>query len=108
MCHSMDRRGPWLASTLTDFAGTLAVKRGCVVGHHGNFSGSTKRFVEACVNVGIPYTADFNTPKGTLGISSVRHFTLHVKDLPLHAYRRVGLFDPGPAIADSAMPTDLQ
>ena len=61
--------------------GTLVTRvRGRSVGHYGNFSDSSKRFIEACVNVGIPYTPDLNTPKGTLGISSVRAIIPYVGD----------------------------
>lgn len=60
------------------FIGAVITQRCCIVGHYGYFSNGAKRFVEACVNVGIPYITDFNTPKGNLGVTSVCTVTLHV------------------------------
>ncbi|SJL10545.1 related to choline dehydrogenase and related flavoproteins [Armillaria ostoyae] len=41
------------------------------IGYFNTIAQSSKDFVKACVNVGIPYTPDFNGPNGTLGASRV-------------------------------------
>lgn len=41
------------------------------VGFHDNYSAITQRFMEACTRVGIPSLADFNTPRGTVGVAKV-------------------------------------
>lgn len=40
-------------------------------GHFAYVSAGTKRFLEACNGVGIPFNPDFNTPRGTLGANTV-------------------------------------
>ncbi|KAK0223979.1 hypothetical protein IW262DRAFT_1473502 [Armillaria fumosa] len=41
------------------------------IGYFSTIAQSSKDFVKACVNVGIPYTPDFNGPNGTLGVNRV-------------------------------------
>ena len=43
----------------------------CAVGFFGNFSPITRRFLDACENIGLPRELDLNTPKGTLGVAKV-------------------------------------
>ncbi|KAK0194532.1 hypothetical protein F5146DRAFT_1185241 [Armillaria mellea] len=42
------------------------------IGYFNAIAESSKDFVKACVNVGIPYTPDFNGPNGTLGVNRNR------------------------------------
>ena len=41
----------------------------CAVGFFGNFSPITRRFLDACENIGLSREHDLNTPKGTLGVA---------------------------------------
>ncbi|KAF8516688.1 alcohol oxidase [Hysterangium stoloniferum] len=41
------------------------------VGYFGYCSNATKKWIEACVNMGIPANPDINTPAGTLGVTKV-------------------------------------
>lgn len=45
------------------------------VGYWNTVTESSKSFVKACVNVGIPYTPDFNGPNGPNGASRVSLWT---------------------------------
>ncbi|KAF8527456.1 GMC oxidoreductase [Hysterangium stoloniferum] len=41
------------------------------VGFWGYFAKSSAKWLQACVNVGVPYTDDVNSPRGTLGVTRV-------------------------------------
>ncbi|KIM36177.1 GMC oxidoreductase [Hebeloma cylindrosporum] len=45
------------------------------VGYFNTVSDGSKDFIEACIKVGIPYSADFNTPPGTRGVNRVSILT---------------------------------
>ncbi|KAG5635723.1 hypothetical protein H0H81_010301 [Sphagnurus paluster] len=46
------------------------------IGYLNTVTDASKAFIEACTNVGIPFTPDFNTSAGTLGASRVCFFSL--------------------------------
>ncbi|XP_006459081.1 hypothetical protein AGABI2DRAFT_183868 [Agaricus bisporus var. bisporus H97] len=41
------------------------------VGYNNHVASESRAFIKSCVNVGIPFTPDFNGPNGTLGVSRV-------------------------------------
>ncbi|KAF9065075.1 hypothetical protein BDP27DRAFT_1298469 [Rhodocollybia butyracea] len=41
------------------------------VGYFNTITTSAKAFIDSCVEIGIPFTPDFNGPKGTMGVSRV-------------------------------------
>lgn len=41
------------------------------VGYFNYVSNSSKAFIQSCINLGIPFTRDFNGPQGTLGVSRI-------------------------------------
>ena len=55
-----------------DVNGEVKGKDGPVrVGYFSTISDASKDFIKACIKVGIPYSADFNTPSGTQGVNRV-------------------------------------
>ncbi|CDO75176.1 GMC oxidoreductase [Trametes cinnabarina] len=45
------------------------------VGYFGWVAPGTRKFIEACANVGIPAVPDVNTPKGSMGVTKGRRVT---------------------------------
>lgn len=43
------------------------------IGYFNTISEKADAFIKSCISVGIPFTPDFNGPKGTLGVSRVSH-----------------------------------
>lgn len=41
------------------------------VGYFNYISEASKQFIKACMNIGIPYSPDFNTSAGTRGVNRV-------------------------------------
>ncbi|CAE6509311.1 unnamed protein product [Rhizoctonia solani] len=44
-------------------------------GFYGYFGNMSRAFVSACQSIGIPFNPDFNTAKGTLGVSKIMTYT---------------------------------
>ncbi|THV07247.1 choline dehydrogenase [Dendrothele bispora CBS 962.96] len=52
------------------------------VGYFNTVSNSAKAFIDACIEVGIPFTPDFNGPNGTMGVSRSAYLTSEVLSRP--------------------------
>ncbi|KAK0205456.1 hypothetical protein DFS33DRAFT_1274353 [Desarmillaria ectypa] len=50
------------------------------IGYFNTIAQSSKDFIKACINVGIPYTPDFNGPNGTLGAGRVMTYIDHNRE----------------------------
>ena len=61
------------------------------IGYHAHFWKGSEMFIQASVNVGIPFSPDFNTRKGTLGVNKVGFtvFVLHIATLIYCYFRQV-------------------
>lgn len=49
------------------------------IGYNAYVWKGSEMFIQACANAGIPFSADFNTSRGTLGVNKVRTTFLHVR-----------------------------
>ncbi|KAG6813955.1 hypothetical protein H0H92_005210 [Tricholoma furcatifolium] len=48
------------------------------IGYFNTVTETSKAFIKACMNVGIPFTPDFNVASGTLGVSRISELRLRV------------------------------
>lgn len=44
------------------------------IGYFSYLSKASSKFIESCVNIGIPLNPDVNTPAGTMGVTKVHVF----------------------------------
>lgn len=47
------------------------------IGYHSTMSEGSKDFIKACMNIGIPYSPDFNAGLGTRGVNRVSFDLYH-------------------------------
>lgn len=47
------------------------------IGYFNTITTSAKAFINSCIEIGIPYTPDFNGPNGTMGVSRVSMLSQH-------------------------------
>lgn len=59
-----------------------------LIGYHSTVSEGSKDFIKACMNIGIPYSPDFNAGLGTRGVNRVSFYlnrsvvTRHLPSIP--------------------------
>ena len=70
---------------------------GYIVGYYGFCSNFSRKWLEACEEVGIPHSHDINTKSGTLGATKVRNPPIQYITITIiitHAYLIRLLTDP--------------
>ncbi|TFK62260.1 alcohol oxidase [Pluteus cervinus] len=68
----------------TEYSSVDASARGAngpmTIGYFNSVSDKSKSFLQSCVNIGIPFTPDFNGPAGTLGVGRVMTYVNEKKE----------------------------